>query len=48
MTDTEKAAAKGVKVVMAVASHNLARGAEVTVDKKTAERLIANSQARPA
>lgn len=37
-----------VEVVMTVASHNVPRGKKVKVDRKTAERLIANNQARKA
>jgi hypothetical protein len=37
-----------VKLVMTVSSHNLPRLSEVEVDKETADRLIANGQAREA
>lgn len=48
MTDKKSSSPAKVKVVMTVNSHNFARGAEVEVSKKVADRLIANNQARKA
>lgn len=48
MADQTPAKPAKVKVVLTVPTQNAARGDKLSVDEETAERLIANNQARPA
>lgn len=48
MTDEKKAPAEKVSIVLTVPTQGAERGDKMKVDRETADRLIANHQAREA